>query len=156
MDKSFEKNSRWIDGRKAYRRLAFVKYQMKKECSICKAKTKLDVHHKDKNHSNNSKSNLQILCKLHHNKLHKKGKAGGGIYPRVKKHSEETKKKISNSALGEKNGFYGKNWKDFGGHPKGMLGKKHSKETLLKISKASKLRWKLKKENENVHHIRGN
>ena len=70
---SFENNPRWIDGRKSYKRLAFVKYEMARECSTCGSKEDIDVHHKDKDHSNNSEENLQILCGFHHNSLHKKG-----------------------------------------------------------------------------------
>jgi hypothetical protein len=48
------------------------------------------------------------------------------------KHSQETIEKIRKSQLGENNPMYGKP------SSKGMLGKKHSKETKLKISKANK------------------
>jgi hypothetical protein len=72
-----------------------------------------------------------------------------------KKHLEETKALISKAAkkrIGKKNSFYGKqhseetrkNWSILRSDPKnglcksyGMLGKKHSKESLKKISKSS-------------------
>ena len=52
--------------------------------------------------------------------------------------SEETRKKLSEINSGENNPFYGKNWDDYGGHPKGMLGKQHTEETKEKIGKQSK------------------
>lgn len=152
MNHNFENNPRWIDGRKSYKRLAFERYKLKKECSICHKKTNLDVHHKDKNHSNNLKSNLVILCGFHHNSLHKKGAKHPWISKLKKgktfesqygiKKAKEIKLKISKGSTGKKNGFYGKDWNDFGGHPRGMLGKKHTKQTLMKISKASTKMWK--------------
>lgn len=41
------------------------------ECFICKDKTKLHVHHKDKNKKNNSFDNLMILCFQCHSSIHR-------------------------------------------------------------------------------------
>lgn len=35
------------------------------------AKT-LEIHHKDRNRKNNDPSNVRVLCKDHHDKLHKR------------------------------------------------------------------------------------
>ena len=51
------------------------------------------------------------------------------------KHTEETKKKISESVLGEKNPMYGKN---HSGEKNPMYGKNHSEETKEKISNTLK------------------
>ena len=66
-----------------------------------------------------------------------------------RKHSNESKKKMSISRSGEKNHMFGKHisegqkkiisesrkeWYKHNDHPKGMLGKKHSEESLAKIS----------------------
>lgn len=48
------------------------------------------------------------------------------------KHSEETKRKISESERGEKNPFYGK---DMSGENNPFYGKKHTEETRKKMSK---------------------
>lgn len=39
-------------------------------CEICGTKESLLVHHRDSNRSNNEDSNLQVLCKKCHQKLH--------------------------------------------------------------------------------------
>lgn len=57
-----------------YTKLAYEVYWFKKQCEICLSLEKICVHHKDENPSNNSKDNLQILCSLCHNRLHKKNK----------------------------------------------------------------------------------
>ena len=41
---------------------------------------------------------------------------------------------------GKNNGFYGRSWNEFGGHPKGMLGKHHSEETKKRISETCRLK----------------
>lgn len=40
-------------------------------CKLCKANTKLLIHHKDCNKKNNELDNLVILCRGCHNKIHK-------------------------------------------------------------------------------------
>jgi len=69
---SFEKNSRWLDGHKAVRRLAFLRYKLKKICNKCSSRKEIVVHHKNKDRTNNSKENLEILCNSCHNSYHKK------------------------------------------------------------------------------------
>lgn len=52
-----------------------ISEQMRKsgKCFICGDKTKLHVHHKDKNKKNNSPDNLMILCVQCHGSIHKHG-----------------------------------------------------------------------------------
>ena len=87
------------------------------------------VHHKDGNSQNNCILNLKLMKSSEHLSLHSKGEnnnfygthrigASNPFYGR--KHSDETKQKISDANSGEN-------------HP--SYGKKHSKETLKKISK---------------------
>jgi hypothetical protein len=68
---------------------------------------------------------------------------GGDGVMKGRKHSEETKKKISEAVLGEKNHNYGKKGKPMSEETKkklleAKLGKKHSEETKQKISEANK------------------
>jgi len=51
-----------------YREKAFAHFEH--ICYFCKSDKKLEVHHKDHNRSNNDISNLVILCKSCHKKLH--------------------------------------------------------------------------------------
>lgn len=44
------------------------------QCEMCGKDGKLDVHHKDGNYQNNKISNLQILCRSCHNKVHRGGR----------------------------------------------------------------------------------
>lgn len=43
----------------------------KSHCELCGSTKNLDVHHKDENYSNNNLSNLQILCRSCHIKIHR-------------------------------------------------------------------------------------
>lgn len=61
--------------------------------------------------------------------------------------SDETKRKMSNSAKGEKNGFYGKHFTDEqlkkvreqnSGEKNGFYGKRHTKESIEKIKRKNK------------------
>jgi len=67
----------WKNGRssKTYQRIAFKEYGFERICSICGAVENICVHHKDENRSNNTKENLQIVCKPCHASLHSKGNA---------------------------------------------------------------------------------
>lgn len=47
----------------------YQKY-IKSSCEICGATKDLEVHHKDKNHSNNNPSNLMTVCSLCHQRVH--------------------------------------------------------------------------------------
>lgn len=40
-------------------------------CEICGKTGRLDVHHKDKNTSNNSVENLMVVCRSCHNRIHR-------------------------------------------------------------------------------------
>ena len=44
----------------------------KTKCELCGGKVNLQVHHKDKNHLNDSPENLQTLCSVCHHKIHMK------------------------------------------------------------------------------------
>lgn len=41
-----------------------------KKCIICKKREATDIHHKDLNHKNNKKNNLQSICSICHSELH--------------------------------------------------------------------------------------
>ena len=78
-----------------------------------------DIHHIDENKLNNSLSNLIYLTHSEHNIIHKKGNKN--MFG--KHHSEDAKRKMSESLKGEN-------------HP--LFGKHHSNETLRKMSEAQK------------------
>jgi hypothetical protein len=67
----------WRGGRTSYtyNRIAFEEYKLEKVCSVCGTQEQICVHHKDQNRSNNSRDNLQIICKRCHASLHSKGNA---------------------------------------------------------------------------------
>lgn len=69
---------------------------IKKECELCESKEKLLVHHKDFDHYNDVKSNLQVLCLSCHSSIHKKE------YWRCKRDGIEYKSNAKNNW--EKNG----------------------------------------------------
>jgi len=151
---SFEKNSRWLDGHKAVRRLAFLRYKLKKICNKCSSRKEIVVHHKNKDRTNNSKENLEILCNSCHNSYHKKGskwnkpssfknKSLEQIYGLEK--AKENKKKLSIKSSKDKNGFFGKKWENHGGHPKGFLNHKHLIKSKTAISKSLLKTWAIKK-----------
>lgn len=52
------------------------------KCSRCGSTNELIVHHKDRNRSNNSVSNLELLCVSCHNKTHPLNKTKKA-YPRI-------------------------------------------------------------------------
>ena len=43
----------------------------KNKCEVCGSKNNLDVHHKDENPSNNNPSNLLVVCRSCHMKIHR-------------------------------------------------------------------------------------
>ena len=97
----------------------------------------MDIHHLDENKFNNSLSNLVYLTRSEHVKIHNE----------TREFSEETKRKMSEAAKGEKNPFYGKHHSEDAkrkmseslkgeNHP--LFGKHHSNETLRKMSEAHK------------------
>ncbi len=64
-----EKNSFWKGGPKDSDKARQLKQHIT-TCELCKSCIKLEVHHKDKNRSNNSMSNLIKVCCKCHNLLH--------------------------------------------------------------------------------------
>lgn len=50
----------------------YRKVVTKEKCSLCEARMKLGIHHKDYDHYNNAPGNLQVLCLSCHMALHKK------------------------------------------------------------------------------------
>lgn len=54
--------------RTSYRKIAFCQYPA--ECAVCQSAENLEVHHKDRDRSNNHIDNLQILCTPCHRKQH--------------------------------------------------------------------------------------
>ncbi len=89
------------------------------------------IHHKDGNKRNNSIENLELLTAEEHRKKHpnyyKKGnKPWNKNKKGVQRHSEETKRKISETH------------KRKGLKPPSRTGKNHSEKTKKKISKSNK------------------
>lgn len=71
--KNIEKeNHNWKGGisQDYYRRIALE--NLPNLCEFCSSKNQLRVHHRDKNRKNNQLSNLTIVCKSCHNKIHQK------------------------------------------------------------------------------------
>lgn len=52
------------------RYFAFEEYKKPYKCEKCNKRTRLEIHHKDKNRMNNAEDNLRVLCKYHHNEIH--------------------------------------------------------------------------------------
>jgi len=73
-----EKHPHYKNGINSYKSKA-MKF-IKRECSICKRKDNLCVHHKDFNRKNNKLSNLQIVCKSCHAKIHKRSRNFGDMF----------------------------------------------------------------------------
>lgn len=76
---------------------------------------------------------LIFLTKADHSKLHRIGKH----------HSDESKRKMRESSLGDKNGMYGRKHKDESKQK--MRGRKFSDETRQKMQEARKKYWEDKK-----------
>ena len=64
-----EYSSRWNGGATKHKK-ARIKKEELISCELCGSKTKLEVHHKDKNINNNNDSNLIKVCCKCHNLLH--------------------------------------------------------------------------------------
>ena len=52
------------------RHFAFEIYKKKYKCEKCDSQSRLEVHHKDMDITNNTEDNLRVLCKHHHNEIH--------------------------------------------------------------------------------------
>lgn len=102
------------------------------------------IHHKDKNPENNDIENLKKMTISEHHKLHMLGKNNpmfektGESCPNYgKRHTDDTKEKISRSMIGKNNSMYGKT-----GENNPMFGIQHTDESKLKMSKKRKEYWK--------------
>lgn len=89
------------------------------------------VHHKNHNKLDNDPNNLELMSRAEHTVLHSKGNK----YWLGKKHTEETKQKLSKAHTGKK---YSKERiqqmsEMFGGKNNPMYGKHHTEETKRKI-----------------------
>jgi 7-carboxy-7-deazaguanine synthase len=76
LPKMGDKNPNWSGGSKTpnYDKLKQdIKEGKIKECSICKRKKSLDVHHKDSNRKNDSSENLKVECESCHYSTHEIG-----------------------------------------------------------------------------------
>jgi len=103
------------------------------------------VHHIDGDTCNDKLENLMVMSRSAHMSHHKKGSS----------HTEETKKKISNSCKGQvrhtqKHSPESK-WqmsvaKRNKESQRTMLGKHHSEETRIKISESQKISWQRRRE----------
>ena len=69
-----ENNPKWKGGnsydyqKKFYKKLAI---NLEQKCFLCNNTNKLLVHHLDGNYKNNILSNISIVCRSCHNKIHK-------------------------------------------------------------------------------------
>ena len=68
-NQSREANNAWKGGTGVFREIAFKDYNLPKVCNRCGVEAEL-VHHRDRNRRNNSKENLEILCKACHQAEH--------------------------------------------------------------------------------------
>lgn len=61
----------WQQAHDSARNIAKLFIEDRETCEICGKKGKMDIHHKDCNPHNNDLSNLQILCRSCHMKIHR-------------------------------------------------------------------------------------
>jgi len=73
--------------RTAYKQLAYEVYNNAKICTVCYSLEDICIHHKDKNPWNNKESNLKIICRSCHTKIHMSAE-----HPNSKRVSQYTKK----------------------------------------------------------------
>lgn len=69
-------NPAWKDGqsRKYFKHntIWLEYYKSKSSCELCGEINKLVTHHRDGNYKNNIVSNLMVVCRSCHNKIHKR------------------------------------------------------------------------------------
>lgn len=131
-----DKNPRWKGGvsRAPYAAVyQAIRKTLEQSCMLCQSKEKLVAHHIDNNYKNNEISNIVIVCRGCHNKIHKTGlKLSDKTKDKISlarigfKHSDETRKKMSKSKQGNKN----------------CVGNHLSEETKRKISESLKRAYK--------------
>lgn len=69
-DCSGSNNGRWKGGRSAGYILNQCNRIKKKTCKICDTKQNLIYHHKDHDRMNNRRSNIEVLCRTCHCRIH--------------------------------------------------------------------------------------
>lgn len=77
-----ENHYAWVDGEGTYRRIAFEHWGAR--CAVCgydKYDAVLQVHHIDRDRSNNRPSNLRVLCPTHHEEAHYEEHSGRYGHP---------------------------------------------------------------------------
>lgn len=76
MRKSFVKtkgeDQSWGPAHHSARKIVYLIYNMEKKCEICGSDKNIDVHHKDCNPNNNDRSNLMLVCRSCHMKIHRR------------------------------------------------------------------------------------
>ena len=65
-----DKHPNWKGGITRYRQI-MIREGIELTCQNCGSKNKIQIHHKDKNRSNNLVSNLMVLCSKCHANHHK-------------------------------------------------------------------------------------
>lgn len=132
-------------------RQAYI-HRLVAETFIPNPENKPTVNHKDGNKLNNNVDNLEWAT--HSENMQHAFKTGLNHSTKGHKVSEETKRKISESLKGEKNGMYGRHHSeisrqkikehhyDCSGKNNSMYGKRHSEETKRKMREA----WKRRKQ----------
>lgn len=68
-----ELNPNWLGGKRThyFEKYSKLSLSLEQKCSLCGTITKLMCHHIDGDFRNNNLSNLMIVCRGCHNKIHK-------------------------------------------------------------------------------------
>ena len=120
-------------------------------CINCGTIEKIHIHHIDGNRLNNKLSNLKVLCNSCHNKEHNWNRcpvcnqlkpSKNHTCPTTEDYKKSNKNNIKNRERCKICGkVFGKDKnKHSCKHPKGMLGKHHSKETKKRIAESIKFK----------------
>ena len=67
-----ESNQLYSDAHHSAREIAYLVLGREYKCERCGSTRNVDVHHKDRNHLNNTPENLELLCRSCHMKEHRK------------------------------------------------------------------------------------